>query len=153
MSSNKIKVSIKKLNPKAHIPVYATDGSAGADLCACLDGAVCIAPESCAMIPTGVAVAIPQNFVGLIYARSGLACKKGIAPRNKVGVIDSDYRGELIVALYNQSKEEFVVSDGDRIAQLVITPFYQADFSECEDLSETERGTGGFGSTGKNSKN
>lgn len=152
MLHNKIKVSIKKLKSNARIPQYATDGSAGADLCACLESAVRIAPEECAMIPTGVAVAIPSDYVGLIYARSGLACKKGIAPRNKVGVIDSDYRGELIVALYNQSKEEFVVNDGDRIAQLVITPYYQAKFEECDDLSDTTRGSNGFGSTGKTSK-
>lgn len=149
MSRNKVKIAIKKVKSSARIPEYATVGSAGADLYACLDDSVTIAPYEAAMIGSGVAIAIPEDLVGLVFARSGLACKNGVAPRNKVGVIDSDYRGEIKVSLYNQSKEPFTVNNGDRIAQLVLTPFYQATFDEVSDLSETLRGEGGFGSTGK----
>ena len=102
------------------------------------------------LVPTGIAMAIPEGFVGLIYARSGLSVKQGLAPANKVGVIDADYRGEILVALYNQSAETRTVAPGDRIAQMVIAPYLTAEFSEAEELSDTERGAGGFGSTGKN---
>ena len=149
MSRNKVKIAIKKVKSSARIPEYATVGSAGADLYACLDDSVTIAPYEAAMIGSGVAIAIPEDLVGLVFARSGLACKNGVAPRNKVGVIDSDYRGEIKVSLYKQSKEPFTVNNGDRIAQHVRTPFYQATFDEVSDLSETLRGEGGFGSTGK----
>jgi dUTP pyrophosphatase len=141
-------VKIKKLNPNAVIPTYGTAFSAGADLYACLDAAVTINSGDTAFIKTGLAMEIPQGFAGFIYARSGLACKKGLAPANKVGVIDADYRGEVIVALHNHSKEGITVEHGERIAQLVIAPFLTAQFEETEELDDTVRGTGGFGSTG-----
>lgn len=140
---------IKKLNEKAIVPTYGTEFSAGADLYACVDGEVVIGAGETAFISTGLAVEIPVGYVGLVYARSGLASKKGLAPANKVGVIDSDYRGEVMVALYNQSKEERTVAYGERIAQMVIAPFVQADFEVSETLDDTARGGGGFGSTGK----
>lgn len=145
---NKINMEIKKLDSRAIVPVYSTIGSAGADLYACLDESVELKPYTSAMIGTGISLAIPENFVGLVFARSGLACKNGIAPRNKVGVIDSDYRGEIIVALYNQSENSFTINHGDRIAQIVFTPYYQANFSLVDELCETVRGEDGFGSTG-----
>jgi len=141
-------VKIKKLDPNAIIPTYGTEFSAGADLYACLDGKVTIAAGETAFIKTGIAIEIPVDFAGFIYARSGLACKKGLAPANKVGVIDADYRGELIVALHNHSKTAITVEQGERIAQLVIAPFLTAQFEEAEELEDTARGTGGFGSTG-----
>ena len=142
-------VRVKKLNCKAFLPTYGTPQSAGADLYACLDSPVTIAPGCTSFIPTGLSMEIPVGTAGLIYARSGLACKKGLAPANKVGVIDSDYRGEFIVALHNHSEESRVVEHGERIAQLVITPVYIPGFVETDELSDTTRGTGGFGSTGK----
>ena len=145
---NKIKVHFKKLTPKAKTPSYSTEHAAGADLYACLEEAVTIVPGETAFIHTGLAVEIPEGMVGLIYARSGLACKKGLAPANKVGVIDSDYRGEIIVALYNHSDEEIAIASSERIAQMVITPYYSAEYEEVDELEETARGTGGFGSTG-----
>lgn len=145
---NKVDIEIKKLDSRAILPVYSTIGSAGADLFACIDKKVEIKPHTSAMIGTGVSLAIPETFVGLVFARSGLACKKGIAPRNKVGVIDSDYRGEIIVALYNQSEDSFTVNPGDRIAQIVFMPYYQANFALVDELSDTARGEDGFGSTG-----
>lgn len=145
---NKINMEIKKLDDRATVPVYSTVGSAGADLYACLDKSIEIKPNTSAMIGTGISLAIPDGFVGLVFARSGLACKKGIAPRNKVGVIDSDYRGEIIVALYNQSNDAFTVNHGDRIAQILFMPYYQADFITVSELSDTPRGVDGFGSTG-----
>ena len=141
-------VKIKKLDPNAIIPTYGTEFSAGADLYACLDGNVTIAAGETAFIKTGIAIEIPVDFAGFIYARSGLACNKGLAPANKVGVIDADYRGELIVALHNHSKTAITVEQGERIAQLVIAPFLTAQFEEAEELEDTARGTGGFGSTG-----
>lgn len=144
-----MKMRIKKLNEKAIVPTYGTEFSAGADLYACVDGEVVIGAGETAFISTGLAVEIPVGYVGLVYARSGLASKKGLAPANKVGVIDSDYRGEVMVALYNQSKEERTVAYGERIAQMVIAPFVQADFEVSETLDDTARGGGGFGSTGK----
>lgn len=143
-----MKVNIKKLNENARIPVYSTEFSAGADLYALMDEPITIKNGETKLIKTGLAMEIPVGYVGLIYARSGLATKKGLAPANKVGVIDSDYRGEIMVALYNQSQEDQVLENGERIAQIVIAPFVQADFDIKEELNETVRGIGGFGSTG-----
>lgn len=143
-----MKVNVKKLNENATLPVYSTEFSAGADLYGLLEEPVTIKKGETKLIKTGLAMEIPVGYVGLIYARSGLATKKGLAPANKVGVIDSDYRGEIMVALYNQSDCDQVVENGERIAQLVIAPFIQADFDTKEELNDTVRGTGGFGSTG-----
>lgn len=143
-----MKVNVKKLNSKAHLPVYGSEYAAGADLCACTDGDVTIQPHSTVMIPTGLAIELPVGYAGLIYARSGLASKKGLAPANKVGVVDCDYRGEVKVALHNHGDEPQTISDGERIAQLVIAPYLTAQFEEAEELSSTVRGEGGFGSTG-----
>lgn len=142
-------VRIKKLNPTAMLPTYGSPASAGADLYACIDGSVTIEPGQTVMVHTGLAMEIPEGYAGLIYARSGLATKRGLAPANKVGVIDSDYRGEIIVALHNHSTKAQTVLDSERIAQLVITPCYTADFEPVEELSDTIRGEGGFGSTGR----
>jgi len=141
-------VKIKKLHSSAIIPTYGTEFSAGADLYACLDSNVTILAGETAFIKTGLAMEVPVGFAGFVYARSGLACKKGLAPANKVGVIDADYRGELIVALHNHSKNSIEIEHGERIAQLVIAPFLTAQFEEAEELEDTARGTGGFGSTG-----
>lgn len=130
-------------------PFYATSGSAGMDLSACLDEPVVIKKGEIKMISTGIAISLPSNeYVAYIYARSGLACKKGICLANSVGVIDSDYRGEIKCGLINLSNDDFTVNHGDRIAQLVIAPVAIAEIEECETLDETERGEGGFGSTG-----
>lgn len=142
-------VRIKKLHPDAVIPTYGTPFAAGADLYACMDSAVTIEPGQTQFIHTGLAVEIPVGFAGLVYARSGLACKKGIAPANKVGVIDADYRGEIMVALHNHSSKAVTIESKERIAQLVITPFLTAQFEETDELGDTERGEGGFGSTGR----
>lgn len=142
------KVNIKKLNENACIPTYGTEFSAGADLYSGLSEAVTIAPGTTEFIKTGIAMEIPTGLVGLIYARSGMACKKGVAPANKVGVIDSDYRGEIIVALHNHSQNPVSIEPGERIAQIVLAPYITADFNIVEELNDTERGTGGFGSTG-----
>ena len=142
-------VRIKKLHPDAVIPTYGTPFAAGADLYACMDSSVTIEPGQTQFIHTGLAVEIPVGFAGLVYARSGLACKKGIAPANKVGVIDADYRGEIMVALHNHSSEAVTIESCERIAQLVITPFLTAQFEETDELGDTERGEGGFGSTGR----
>lgn len=141
-------VNIKKLNDKARIPTYGTEYSAGADLYACLDTDVVIKSGETVLIHTGIAMEIPQGYGGFIYARSGLASKKGLAPANKVGVVDADYRGEVMVALHNHSAVDAVVSDGERVAQLVIAPFLAVKFNETQELSDTVRGDGGFGSTG-----
>ncbi|MDE5722030.1 MAG: dUTP diphosphatase [Clostridia bacterium] len=143
-----MKVNIKKLNSKATVPSYGSEFAAGADLYACTDADVEIAPHTTVVIPTGIALELPVGYAGLIYARSGLATKKGLAPANKVGVVDCDYRGEVKVALHNHSQLKQVVSAGERIAQLVITPYITAKFTEAETLSDTVRGAGGFGSTG-----
>ena len=127
-----MKVNVKKLNENAKLPVYGSPSAAGADL-----------------VHTGIAIELPAGTVGLIYARSGLACKQDLAPANKVGVIDCDYRGEIVVALHNHGSVTRYIAAGDRIAQLVIAPYYTAEFAEAETLSETVRGEGGFGSTGK----
>lgn len=145
-----MKIEIKKLRENAVIPRYGTPFSAGADLYAALEKTAAIAPSETRLIPTGLAVAIPEGYAGLIYARSGLASKEGLAPANKVGVVDADYRGEVMVALHNHSTEVRYVECGERIAQLVIAPVYQANFCEVEELAKTARGDGGFGSTGKN---
>ena len=143
-----MKVFIKKISDNATLPTYGTDHSAGADLYALADGDVFIASGETKIIHTGVAVSIPEGYVGLIYARSGLASKRGLAPANCVGVIDSDYRGELMVALHNHSDSAQTVSPGERMAQLVIAPYVKADFELSDELDDTARGTGGFGSTG-----
>lgn len=153
-----MKLPIQKLHPKAVLPQYATAGSAGLDLCACLDAPLTLERHTtsadqdqwnCVKVPTGLAMAIPEGYVGLIFARSGLATKHGLTPANCVGVIDSDYRGEIVVALVNLGAEDYVIQPGERIAQLVIVPFAQPALVEANALSQTDRGTGGFGSTGK----
>ena len=140
-------VKIKKLSENARIPEYASVGSAGADLYNA-SGEVTVGAGESVAIGTGIAMQIPEGYVGLVYARSGLACKSGLAPANKVGVIDSDYRGEIKVVLYNHSKEPRTVASGERIAQLVVAPFIRCSFEEGE-IDSTQRGEGGFGSTGK----
>lgn len=145
MNNNILK--IKKLDEKASIPTYGTKSSAGADLYALLDNEIIIKPGTSQMISTGLAMDIPEGYVGLIYARSSLGTKKGLAPANKVGVIDSDYRGEIKVCLFNHSNEEQVISPNERIAQIVFTPYLQVQFALVDELTETSRGTGGFGST------
>lgn len=144
------KINIKKLDDRAIVPTYGSEFSAGADLYAVLDDEIVIKPGETVLVRTGIAMEIPIGYAGLIYARSGLATKMGLAPANKVGVIDADYRGEIMVSLYNQSSSNRTISNGERIAQLVITPFYKAYFEEVSTLSETVRGAGGFGSTGNN---
>ena len=141
-------VAVKLLDPRAKMPTYGSVDAAGADLYAVTDAPIEVQPGETALIHTGLAMAIPQGFVGLVYARSGLATKQGLAPANKVGVIDADYRGELMVALHNHSSETRTVEQGDRIAQLVIAPYLTAQFIQQEELDDTVRGEGGFGSTG-----
>ncbi len=143
-----MKIRIKKLNEKAVTPAYGSEFAAGADLYACTEGDTEIKPHTTAVIPTGIALELPMGYAGLIYARSGLATKKGLAPANKVGVVDCDYRGEVKVALHNHSETVQSVSAGERIAQIVIAPYITAEFEETEELSCTVRGAGGFGSTG-----
>lgn len=142
-------IRVKKLRPGATLPAYGSLGAAGADLTACLDTPVTIAPGQTAFIPTGIALEVPANCAGLIYARSGMACKQGLAPANKVGVIDSDYRGEILVALHNHGRQSRVIEPGQRIAQLLITPVLTPAYEEVPELSDTLRDAGGFGSTGK----
>lgn len=142
-------IRVKKLRPGATLPAYGSTGAAGADLTACLEESVTIAPGQTAFIPTGIALEVPVNCAGLVYARSGMACKRGLAPANKVGVVDSDYRGEFLVFLHNHGAEPQTVTHGDRIAQLVVTPVFTPGFVEAEELSDTVRGGGGFGSTGR----
>ena len=141
-------VRIKKLRENATVPTYGSEFAAGADLYAATEESVTIAPAETKLIPTGIAMEIPVGYAGFIYARSGLASKRGLAPANKVGVIDSDYRGEIMVALHNHSDKAETIADGERIAQIVFTPFMAASFSVVEELDDTERGAGGFGSTG-----
>ena len=141
-------VAVKKLRPNAVLPTYGSEFAAGADLYACLDEAVTIAPHETKLIPTGLAMELPLGWAGLVYARSGLASKRHLAPANKVGVIDPDYRGEVMVALHNHGTEPQTIDPGERIAQLVLTPYLTARFLEAEELSDTVRGEGGFGSTG-----
>ena len=142
-------IRVKKLRPGATLQAYGSLGAAGADLTACLDTPVTIAPGQTAFIPTGIALEVPANCAGLIYARSGMACKQGLAPANKVGVIDSDYRGEILVALHNHGCQSRVIEPGQRIAQLLITPVLTPAYEEVPELSDTLRDAGGFGSTGK----
>lgn len=142
-------IRVKKLNDNAILPTYGSLEAAGADLYACLEEPVVIQPGESAFIPTGLSMELPRGYAGLIYARSGLACKKGLAPANKVGVIDSDYRGEFIVVLHNHGNASREIAHGERIAQLVITPVFTPGFTEVEELSDTDRSAGGFGSTGK----
>lgn len=142
-------VSVKKLRPGAKLPTFGSAEAAGADLYACLEEDVTIAPGETALIPTGLAMELPRGYAGLIYARSGLATKRGLAPANKVGVVDSDYRGEFMVALHNHGTQAQTVSSGERIAQLVVTPVLIPTYLEVAELNETQRGAGGFGSTGK----
>ena len=141
-------IKVKKLDEKAVLPTYGSEYAAGADLYALLDGDITIEPGQTVLVHTGLSMEIPEGYAGLIYARSGLASKKGLAPANKVGVVDADYRGELMVALHNHSTVPQTVSGGERIAQLVITPFLSVIYEETETLSDTVRGAGGFGSTG-----
>jgi len=145
---SRMKINIKKLDENAIIPTYGTEYSAGADLYALNGEDIKIAPGETVLIHTGLAVEIPESFGGFIFARSGLASKKGLAPANKVGVVDADYRGEIMVALHNHSNKEAIVSGGERIAQFVIMPFVAAEYIVCGELSDTVRGAGGFGSTG-----
>lgn len=141
-------VAVKKLHPRARLPVYGSEFSAGADLCVCLDEPVTIEPGQTVLLHTGLAMEIPAGYAGLVYARSGLASRQGLAPANKVGVVDADYRGELMVAMHNHGAVPQTVEDGERIAQLVITPCLAAQFFEADTLTATSRGAGGFGSTG-----
>lgn len=141
-------MNIKKLNKNATIPTYGSEYAAGADLYACIDEAVTIQPGETTFIGTGIAMEIPMGYAGFIYARSGLSCKKGLAPANKVGVVDADYRGEITVALYNHASEARVIEPNERIAQMVIAPYLKVNFQVTDELSDTVRGVGGFGSTG-----
>lgn len=142
-------IAVKILRQGAKLPTYGTEFSAGADLYACLDEAVTIQPGQTKAIPTGLAMEVPEGCAGLVYARSGMATKRGLAPANKVGVIDSDYRGELQVMLHNHGSVPQTVEHGDRVAQLLITPVLTPQYIQAEELSDTARGSGGFGSTGK----
>lgn len=144
-----MKIAVKKLRENAILPTFGSPEAAGADLYACLEAPVTVAPGQTVFVPTGLAMELPVGYVGLVYARSGLACKRGLAPANKVGVIDSDYRGEFIVALHNHGTEPQTVASGERIAQLVVAPILMPEYVETDSLSATQRGTGGFGSTGK----
>lgn len=143
-----MEIKIKKLNDQAILPTYGSAYAAGADLYALLGDDITIEAGQTVLVHTGIALELPVGHAGLIYARSGLASKKGLAPANKVGVIDCDYRGEVMVALHNHGNVAQTVSGGERIAQLVITPYITATFLEADELSDTARGAGGFGSTG-----
>lgn len=145
-----MELKIKKLHPKAILPTYGSAGAAGADLYALPEGdPITIAPGETVMIHTGLAMAIPEGYVGLNFARSGLASKRGLAPANKVGVIDADYRGELMVALHNHGSLSQTIEPGERVAQFLVMPVLRANFVETDELDETDRGAGGFGSTGR----
>ena len=142
-------VRVKILKEGAKLPTYGSAQAAGADLYACLEEPVTVAPGETVFVPTGIALEVPLGCAGLIYARSGMACKRGLAPANKVGVVDSDYRGEIIVALHNHGNVPQTVEHGERVAQFVITPVLTPDYEMVKELSDTERNQGGFGSTGK----
>lgn len=142
-------IKIKKLRENAVVPTRGSASAAGYDLYACIDTPVSIAPHATAMIGTGLSVAIPEGYFGAVFARSGLASKQALRPANCVGVCDSDYRGEYIVALHNDGETERVIESGERIAQLVVIPYLSVEFDLVDELDETERGAGGFGSTGK----
>lgn len=141
-------VKVKKLNENAVLPTYGSANAAGADLYACLAEPLVLEPGQTFLVPTGLSMELPEGYAGLIYARSGLATKKGLAPANKVGVVDSDYRGEFLVPLHNHSNEAATIEPNERIAQLIITPYIVGAFEVAESLDDTERGAGGFGSTG-----
>lgn len=141
-------IHVKKLHPQAKLPTYGSEEAAGADLYACLEEDVTIAPGGTAWITTGIAMEVPRGCAGLVYARSGLACKRGLAPANKVGVVDSDYRGEIVVVLHNHGEMPQTISHGERIAQMVITPVLTPAYTQVEELTDSRRGSGGFGSTG-----
>lgn len=142
------KIRFKKLDEKAKMPYYGSEYAAGADLYACMEEPLTIAAGTTEFVHTGLAMEIPVGLVGLVYARSGLACKKGLAPANKVGVIDSDYRGEIMVALHNHAAEDITIEPGERVAQMVIAPYVFARYEEAEELEDTVRGDGGFGHSG-----
>ena len=142
-------VRVKKMHPNAKLPTYGSPEAAGADLYACLEEAVTIQPGEVYWVPTGIALEVPKGCAGLVYARSSMGVKRGLAPANKVGVVDSDYRGEIKVVLLNHSKQPQILEPGERVAQFVITPVLTPAYEEAEDLSDTSRGIGGFGSTGK----
>lgn len=143
------KIAVKKLSENATVPTYGSSFSAGADLYALKGEDVSFLPHETKLVHTGIAMEIPEGYGGFIYARSGLALKRSLAPANKVGVIDADYRGEIMVALHNHSDLEQKIEGGERIAQIVIAPFLKADFMQVDELTDTERGNGGFGSTGR----
>ena len=145
----KFDLRIKKLRDNAQMPTYGSEYAAGADMYAAIDEAVTIEPGETKFIPTGLAFEIPEGYAGFIYARSGLACKKGLAPANKVGVVDADYRGEVMVALHNHGKVAQTVETGERIAQMIIAPFVAVNYIFSDELDNTVRGAGGFGSTGR----
>ena len=142
-------IRVKLLKEGARLPSYGTAGAAGADLYACLDAPVTIQPGQTAFLPTGIALEVPEGCAGLVYARSGMACKRDLAPANKVGVVDSDYRGEITVVLHNHGKLPQTVENGERIAQFLITPVLTPEYEIAQELSDTARSGGGFGSTGK----
>ena len=142
------KIRFKKLDEKAKMPYYGSEYAAGADLYACMEEPLTIVAGTTEFVHTGLAMEIPVGLVGLVYARSGLACKKGLAPANKVGVIDSDYRGEIMVALHNHAAEDITIEPGERVAQMVIAPYVFARYEEAEELEDTVRGDGGFGHSG-----
>lgn len=140
---------VKRLSPEAQLPSRATDGSAGYDLRACLSQPMTILPGEIGRVPTGIAIQLPDHTAGFVFGRSGLGVKHGVVPANGVGVIDWDYRGELQVGLINHGKEPFVIHPGDRVAQLVLIPVVTPELLEAQELSDTQRGGGGFGSTGR----
>ena len=142
-------IRVKKLRPNAVLPTYGSAEAAGADLYACLEEAVTIQPGEIFWVPTGIALEVPRGCAGLVYARSSMGAKRGLAPANKVGVVDSDYRGEVKVVLLNHSNQPQILQPGERVAQFVITPVLHPGYEEVEELTETDRGAGGFGSTGK----
>ena len=144
-----VKVLIKKLNSKVQLPKYKTDGSSGMDLMAFVENSINLKPQQSALIPTGISIAIPEDTEVQIRPRSGLAVKSNISVLNTPGTIDSDYRGEIKIILFNHGKEEFVINNNDRIAQMILMPVIKAEFEEVENLPKTLRGSGGFGSTGK----
>ena len=141
-------LNVKILRRGAKMPTYGTEFAAGADLYACLEETVTIAPHETKLIPIGIAMEIPVGWAGFVHARSGLASKRHLAPANKVGVIDCDYRGEIFVPMHNHSQQEQIIEPGERIAQMVFAPYYVANFVEAEELSQTVRAEQGFGSTG-----
>ena len=142
-------IHVKILREGAILPTYGSAEAAGADLYACLEKELTIEPGKTAFVPTGIALEVPKGCAGLIYARSGMACKRGLAPANKVGVVDSDYRGEILVALHNHGEQPQTIANGERVAQFIITPVLTPAYETAEELSDTVRSGGGFGSTGK----